>query len=419
MTKPFRISKESVWQAYLKVKSNGGNAGVDGVSLEEFEGNLKNNLYKIWNRLASGSYFPPPVKGVYIPKKSGGMRLLGVPCISDRIAQTVIKQQVEPTLEQIFDQDSYGYRPKKSALDAVAITRKRCWRHDWVVEFDIVGLFDNISHDLVLKALRHHCDIDWILLYVQRWLEAPISVNGNEIERNQGTPQGGVVSPVLANLFLHYAFDAWMRRENPNIPFCRYADDGLAHCNSREEAESLLQSIADRFEACGLKIHPKKSKIIYCKDSNRGEEYDNICFDFLGYRFQPRRCATASVKPHPNFLPAVSGGSRKSMHRVIRKWHIQLKSDKTLDDLSRMFNPILRGWFQYYGKFYPSELQRIWKNLNDYLVRWVRRKYKRFARHKTHARVYLNKIARANPNLFVHWKLDFFPAGLSNGSRMS
>ncbi len=344
---------------------------------------------------------------------------MGIPCISDRIAQTVVKQFIEPTFEKVFDSDSYGYRPNKSAHDAVAITRRRCWRYDWIVEFDIKGLFDNIDHDLMLKALRHHCNTGWVLLYIERWMTAPVNFNGELIKRDCGTPQGGVVSPLLANLFLHYAFDAWMRREFPGVPFCRYADDGLAHCKSLEDAKSLMDSIAMRFKSCGLEIHPQKSKIIYCKDSNRSGKHNNICFDFLGFTFRPRRCATAQVKPHPNYLPAVSRNSRKAMNQVIRSWHIQLKNEKSLQDLSKMFNPILRGWLQYYGKFYPSQLRRIWKNLNTYLVRWVRRKYKRFARHKWRAREYLDKIARANVNLFVHWKLGCFPCGLSSGSRMS
>ena len=294
-TKPFSIPKQLVWRAWLAVKSKGGAAGVDNQSLEDFERDLKNNLYRIWNRLCSGSYFPPPVKAVPIPKKSGGTRILGVPTISDRVAQTVVKMMLEPILEPVFDEDSYGYRPGRSAHDAIAVTRKRCWQYDWVVEFDIRGLFDNLSHELLMKALRHHCSCRWVLLYVERWLTASMQQpDGSLAERHQGTPQGGVVSPVLANLFLHYAFDAWVRRELPNVPFCRYADDGLLHCRSRHQAEYVMKRITDRFRECGLEIHPDKSSIVYCQDRNRREQYQRISFDFLGYTFRPRRCVDRS-----------------------------------------------------------------------------------------------------------------------------
>ena len=420
VAKPFNIPKELVWQAYREVKSKRGGAGVDCQSLETFEWNLKNNLYRIWNRMSSGSYFPPAVKAVPIPKKSGGTRILGVPTVSDRIAQTVVKLVLEPILEPVFDENSFGYRPGRSAHDAIAVTRKRCWHYDWVVEFDIRGLFDNINHDLLMKALRHHCKCRWVLLYVERWLKASLQRrDGSLLERCQGTPQGGVVSPILANLFLHYAFDAWVRRELPGVPFCRYADDGLLHCKSRRQAEYVMRRISERFRQCGLEIHPDKSSIVYCKDVHRTEEYSRISFDFLGYTFRPRRCVNKRGQVHPNFLPAISRSSMKEINRRIRSWHIQLKNEKTLSALSRMFNPILRGWHVYYGRFYPSALRRLWRNLNQYLVRWVRRKFKRFSWHKKRAWKYLNRLARANPHLFVHWQLGVFPCGLSDRSRMS
>ena len=412
VAKPFEISKKLVWQAYLDVKSKGGAAGVDQESIEAFEQNLKNNLYRLWNRLSSGSYFPPPVKAVPIRKKSGGTRILGVPTVSDRIAQTVVKLVLEPMLEPVFDEDSYGYRPGRSAHDAIAVTRKRCWYYDWVVEFDIRGLFDNIRHDLLMKALRHHCDCRWVLLYVERWLKAPLrQQDGSLVTRDRGTPQGAVVSPLLANLFLHYTFDAWIKREIPGIPFCRYADDGLLHCRSRFQAEYVMRRISERFRQCGLEIHPDKSSIVYCKDANRTGDYSRISFDFLGYTFRPRRCVNPQGQVHANFLPAISRESMKEIHRRIRSWHIQLRSDKTLLDLSRILDPILRGWYIYYGRFYPSALGKIWDNFNRYLVRWVRRKYKRFFRHKRRSRRYLTRIARAHPDLFIHWRLGVFPCG--------
>lgn len=419
-TKPFKIDKILIWQAYQEVKQKGGAAGIDEEMIGDFDENLKDNLYKIWNRMSSGSYFPPAVKGVAIPKKTGGTRLLGVPTVSDRIAQTVVKKVLDPILEPIFDKDSFGYRPGKSALDAIAVTRKRCWERDWVVEFDIKGLFDNIDHDLLMKALKVHCDIHWVFLYVERWLKAPMQLpDGTLAQRTMGTPQGGVVSPLLANLFLHYAYDAWMRREMPNIPFCRYADDGLLHCKSQEEAAYVLKRIAQRFVECGLEIHTEKSKIVYCKDANRTREYAHISFDFLGYTFRPRRCVDKRGRIHPNFLPAISNASKKAIKRTIRSWHLQLKNDKSLEALSKMFNPILRGWHNYYGRFYPSELGRVWFNVNRYLVQWVRRKHKRYAGHKTRARKYLSCQAYANPHLFVHWQLGVMPRRLNSGSRMS
>jgi RNA-directed DNA polymerase len=403
--KPFNISKTLVWKAYQEVKANKGAAGVDLETIEAFEKNLKDNLYRIWNKMSSGCYFPPPIKGVPIPKKSGGLRMLGVPTVADRVAQTVVKMTLEPTLDPIFDENSFGYRPKKSALDAIGITRKRCWRYDWVVEFDIKGLFDNIDHGMLMKALRKHCECKWILLYVERWLTASMQTREQEIPRNKGTPQGGVVSPLLANLFLHYAFDAWVRREMPHIPFCRYADDGLLHCQSRRQAEYVMQRIAARFRECKLEIHPDKSRIVYCKDRNRKDGYSIIKFDFLGYTFQPRRCVDKRGDLHSNYLPAISRASKKAIHAEMRSWHVQLKTDKELDDIAHMFNPVLRGWYQYYGKFYPSEMQRIWSRFNRYLVQWMRRKYKRLARHVGQARGYLKCLAKAQTNLFVHWQL--------------
>ncbi len=273
--KPFIISKWQVMQAYKLVKANAGAAGVDKQSLSDFERNLQDNLYKIWNRLSSGSYLPPPVKAIAIPKKTGGERILGIPTVSDRIAQMVVKLEFEPQVEPHFLADSYGYRPNKSALDAVGITRERCWRYDWVLEFDIKGLFDNIPHDLLLKTVNKHTDTPWVKLYIERWLRAPMQMlDGQLIKRDKGTPQGGVVSPVLSNLFLHYVFDKWLENHYGNIPWCRYADDGVVHCRSEEEAQHMLEVLKQRFLSCGLELHPVKTKIVYCKDGSRKGNYE-------------------------------------------------------------------------------------------------------------------------------------------------
>jgi group II intron reverse transcriptase/maturase len=276
------IDKWQVYEAYEAVKSNKGAAGVDGQTIEQFEADLKGNLYKIWNRMSSGTYFPPPVRAVSIPKKTGGERILGVPTVSDRIAQTVVKRLIEPDLDPVFLPDSYGYRPIKSALDAIGVTRKRCWTYNWVFEFDIKGLFDNLSHDLLMKAVRKHVTCKWALIYIERWLKAPTEKEGIIIERHRGTPQGGVISPILSNLFLHYCFDLWMQRVHPDLPWCRYADDGLVHCRTEQEAETLMVELQARLAECGLEMHPTKSKIVYCKDGKRQGQYPNVTFDFLG-----------------------------------------------------------------------------------------------------------------------------------------
>jgi RNA-directed DNA polymerase len=262
--KPFSIDKKLVYEAYKAVKANAGAAGVDGQTIAQFDADLRGNLYKLWNRMSSGSYFPPPVRAVAIPKKSGGQRLLGVPTVADRVAQMVVKRVIEADLEAVFLADSYGYRPGKSALDAVGVTRQRCWEHDWGLEFDIKGLFDNIDHTLLLRAVRKHVTCPWAVLYIERWLTAPmIMEDGARVERTRGTPQGGVVSPVPANLFLHYAFDLWMTRIHPELPWCRYADDGLVHCRTEQEAQAVMAGLQARLAQCHREMHPTKTKIVY------------------------------------------------------------------------------------------------------------------------------------------------------------
>jgi RNA-directed DNA polymerase len=408
MTKPYDIPKSLVWNAYKCVKENNGSEGVDLESIEMFEKNLSSNLYKLWNRLSSGSYFPPAVKGVAIPKKLGGVRILGIPTVSDRIAQTVVKLVLEPILEPVFHNNSYGYRPNRSAHDAIALVRRRNWKYDWVIEFDIKGLFDNINHELLLKALRKHCQTPWVLLYIKRWLKAPMQdEDGHLTERITGTPQGGVVSPLLANLFLHYAFDMWVSKNLRSVRFCRYADDGIVHCKSLLQAQMALRKIRNRFLEVGLELHPDKTRIVYCKDINRRESYPDISYTFLGYTFRPRKSKDKYGRIYENFLPAVSREALTAMKQTIRSWHIQLKCDKGLKDLSKMFNPVIRGWFNYYAKFYASAMFTVARHINTYLTRWLMRKYKHLSYHKRLAGKVLQKLAMSMPNAFAHWKSGY------------
>ena len=403
--KPFMIDKRQVYEAYKAVRSSNGGAGVDGQTIEAFEADLKSNLYKIWNRMCSGSYFPPPVRAVAIPKKTGGERILGVPTVSDRIAQMVVKQMIEPELDPLFLAYSYGYRPRKSALDAVGVTRQRCWKYDWILEFDIKGLFDNISHDLLLTAVRKHVNCQWALLYIERWLTAPMERDGKTIERNRGTPQGGVVSPILSNLFLHYAFDLWMKRTHPDLPWCRYADDGLVHCRTEQEAEAVKAALQARLTDCQLEMHPTKTKIVYCKDGKRRGQYPNVTFDFLGYQFRPRTVRNSrSDELFCSFTPAVSPSALAAIRTKVRDLNIRKLTVRTLDDISSALNPLLRGWIQYYGKFNLSALEPMLRHVNLTVRGWVMRKFKRFQGRKVAAAIFLEKMVRLRPALVEHWR---------------
>lgn len=405
--KSFDIPKREVWEAFKKVKANRGASGVDGQSIGKFEECLSGNLYKLWNRLSSGSYLPPPVRRVDIPKASGGTRPLGIPTVADRVAQEVVRRYLEPLLEPVFHEDSYGYRPKRSAIDAVRQARQRCWRANYVVDIDIKGFFDSIDHELLLRALRKHTDCAWVLLYVERWLKAPIQREDGSIEaRFAGTPQGGVISPLLANLFLHYAFDEWMKRTHPDILFERYADDIVCHCRTRDQADALKSALEERLNACKLAMNPQKTKIVYCKDTNRKEEgHEEISFDFLGYTFRPRLAVWRNGKFGVSFLPGASRHALCRIRKEIREWGLQRRSDKALDDLARMFNPYIRGWVNYYSHFYRSALTVSLRYIDKQLVKWVQRKLKRFRQRPRDARSWLSCIAKKSPDLFAHWKL--------------
>ncbi len=408
--KPFDIPKREVWEAFKKVKANQGAAGVDGQSIADFEADLSNNLYKLWNRLSSGSYLPPPVRRVDIPKANGGTRPLGIPTVADRVAQEVARRYLEPVLEPVFHIDSYGYRPGKSAIEAVRTARQRCWRYDWVLDIDVKGYFDSIDWELLLKAVRRHTDCAWVLLYIERWLKAPVQMeDGSIVPRTAGTPQGGVISPLLANLFLHYAFDMWMTRNFPRIPFERYADDVICHCKSAEEARALWSVLADRFTSCKLVLHPEKTKIVYCKDANRRGDFPNQSFDFLGFTFRARRTLWQGGLPAHGFMPAVSSNALKTISRTIRRWTLHHHSDKSLENLAATYNPYITGWINYFGHFYRTQLRPALLRIDAYLIRWARRKFKRLRGRSKGARQWLARVRRANPTLFSYWR--FFNVG--------
>ena len=409
--KPYVIPKQLVWDAYQRVKANRGAAGVDGESLAAFDKDLKNNLYKVWNRMSSGSYVPPPVRLVEIEKDTGGTRPLGIPTVADRVAQTVVKLMLEPGVDPHFHPDSYGYRPGKSALDAVGMVRKRCWDADWVIDLDIKAFFDSIPHGLVERAVAHHTDLPWIRLYIARWLRAPVQrPDGTLEERTKGTPQGGVISPLLANLFLHYTFDLWMRRTYPSVLFERYADDAIVHCQSRQQAETVRGAIRDRFTQCGLELHPTKTRIVYCKDDDRPGDHEPVTFDFLGYTFQPRRAKNRWGKYFVSFLPAMSTKAAKMVRKTIREWRMaSTRNNQRLEDLAHLVNPVVRGWLHYYGRFYRSKCVHVLRHLNKALAAWVRRKYKRFRRRERASMHWLGRIAQRDPQLFVLWQLGAKP----------
>ena len=402
--KPFEISKWAVWEAWEKVKANKGAPGVDGQSIAEFEKDLKGNLYKIWNRMSSGSYFPPPVRAVEIPKAHGaGTRILGVPTVADRVAQTVVAQELEAKVEPIFHPDSYGYRPRRSALDAVAACRRRCWQTNWVIDLDIARFFDSVPWDRVVTAVEANTELPWVVLYVKRWLHAPLQLaDGSLRVRDRGTPQGSAISPVLANLFLHYAFDLWMTREFPGVRFERYVDDAVVHCVSEAQAHRVLAALVERMREVGLELHPDKTRIVYCKDGRRRGSYEHTAFTFLGYTFRPRGVRTKTGTMVTGFNPAISRDALTKIGAQVRSWGLHRRTDLSAADLARWVNPVVRGWMNYYGAFYRSALYPLLARINAYLMRWLRNKYKRLRGRKMAQRAWTEAVT-TRPRYFAHW----------------
>jgi RNA-directed DNA polymerase len=415
--KSFEINKRLVYQAWEKVRANNGGPGVDAVSIGLFEEQLKGNLYRLWNRMSSGSYFPGAVRGVEIPKDHGeGVRLLGVPNTADRVAQAAAAMLLEGKLEPVFHSGSYGYRPGRSAHDALAVCRQRCWKQDWVLDLDVRAFFDSVPHSLLLKAVAHHTDERWVLLCISRWLVAPMVMpDGTVVAREKGTPQGSPISPILANLFMHYAFDRWMDREFPGCPFERYADDIVAHCGTEDQARVLRAAIAARLGSLGLELHPGKTKIVFCKDANRRGNFGRTSFDFLGYTFRGR-LARGRRGYFTGFSPAISGTAKKAKGQQIRAWHLNRRSGTGLPGLAEAINPQVRGWINYYGAFYRSELRFLAWRINEHLTRWVMHKFKRFRGKYAKAMAWLQKVYQHQPGLFAHWQLVAFTQGRTAGA---
>lgn len=408
-TKSLPITKEMVWEAYLQVRRKGKSAGVDELSMSEYDLQRHRHLYKVWNRLASGSYFPPPVLQVEIPKNNGSTRKLGIPTISDRVAQTVIKNQIEERLERVFHPQSYGYRPKRNAHQALAQVRANCRKYDWVIDLDIKNFFDDIDHEKLLKALGKHVEEKWMLRYIERWLKASLCTREGEVlERTKGTPQGGVISPLLANLYLHYTLDVWIEKVDSTIKFVRYADDIIVHCLSQRQAEQALQMIKTRAEDCGLTLHPEKTKTVYCKDYRRQGKYKKVKFDFLGYSFQPR--TSKSKKTGHLFLGfdcAISIQSRSRIFEQIRKMKIPRMQCNSIVGIAHHINPKLRGWIQYFGRYRGHTLSKVFYILRLKLVRWARYRYKRYRNNLTKAYRCLDRVRDQYPSLFYHWHVGY------------
>jgi len=406
MTKSLPISKWMVYNSYLKVTDKDGSAGIDNQSIEQFNENLKDNLYKIWNRMTSGSYFPPPVRTVFIPKKQGGERPLGIPTVSDRIAQGVVKDYLEPSLETIFHKSSFGYRPGRSAHDAVKQCQDNCIKHAWVIDVDIKGFFDNISHEIMLELLQQHTTEKWVLLYAERWLKAGVQQKDGSIQtRRKGTPQGGVISPLFANLYLHHGFDKWMDEENLQTPFERYADDIVIHCNSKEEAEQLLGKLKIRMRQYELELHPEKTKVVYCKNYQRNEKHDNNSFTFLSYSFQPRTVKDkfGRKKRLVVFNAAISQQAKTGIREKLKEVLPPKWSNQTLTWFAQKLNPKIRGWINYYAKFNQQIAYEVFYYLNELIRKWIKNKYK--IRSKTGLYDKYETMQSVNPHLFYHWRL--------------
>jgi len=408
-TKSVPITKQMVWKAYKKVRSNKGAAGIDRETIAMYKERLSDNLYILWNRMSSGCYFPSSVLEAEIPKGDGRKRKLGIPTVNDRVAQQVLKSYLEPRLEAEFYDQSYGYRPLKNAHQAIAQVRRNVRKYSWVIDMDIKGFFDNMSHELLQKAIDRHVEEKWVKMYINRWLVAPIEdKSGNKRYRNgKGTPQGGVISPLLANLFLHYAFDKWFGKEYPKLSFVRYADDIVVHCRHQSEAEEVLLAIKERLEVCNLQANEEKTRIVYCKNANRKGRFETVQFDFLGFSFQPRPTSTKEGEMFLGYDCAISRKSEKKISNELRQSKFHLWTGSDITKIAKEFNPKIRGWINYYGKFWKFKLMRIFRIFHWRLIKWAVYRYKRFRRSMQKAGRWIRQLAKSYPGLFVHWQHGF------------
>jgi len=398
-----------VWDAYKLVKKNKGGAGIDNQTLEDLEITKSKELYKVWNRLSSGSYFPTNVKRVEIPKGDGKVRPLGIPTVCDRIAQQVIKTYLEPRLEAEFMDTSYGYRPKKSAHEAVIEVQKNVRKYSWVIDLDIQEFFENVDHKLLYLALEKHVNEGWIKMYIKRWLEAPIQLQDGTLKypNGKGTPQGGVISPLLSNLYLHYVMDKWMAINFPKIKMERYADDMIVHCETEHQARQLLGAITKRFLSCGLTVHAGKTKVVYCKKDGRNLQGNQVQFDFLGFSFRPVMLQLRRGGYFLQYSCKMSGKSKKRILSDLRKMQLHRKTNSNLQDLANRLNPKIRGWINYYGKIRRDSLKPVFYHLHHRLIKWALKRYKRFKGSRVLAVRWLRKMTIAFPNMFYHWSLGY------------
>ena len=401
------ITKQMVKKAYVKVKSNQGSAGVDKESLESFQADLLKNLYKLWNRLSSGSYFPKPVREVTIPKANGSKRTLGIPTVSDRIAQEVIKAYIEPRLEATFHKNSYGYRPLKSAHQAVEAVREHVRQYAWVLDIDIKNFFDEVSHELLLNALDCHVEEKWVKMYINRWLECSSHRQDGTLQprAGKGTPQGGVISPLLSNLYLHYVLDKWLSQQYPQLSFVRYADDIVIHCNNEIEANQLLDAIRKRLEECKLRLNEEKTKIVYCQDYRNEKKNYKKKFDFLGFTFQPYSRGNKAGREYWWYDCAISQSAQSRIVTGWKKLNLHRQSSLTIQEIATMINLQMRGIISYYGKYKKWTLQKLIWQFHFRLAKWVLNKYKGLNGNYSKAYQWIKSIKLSYPTMFYHWTL--------------
>jgi group II intron reverse transcriptase/maturase len=402
------IEMEQVEAAYKKVRKGGKSAGIDNESWPEFEKNLENNLYVIWNRLSSGSYHPQAVREAEIPKKDGKKRKLGIPTLRDRIAQQVVKEYMEKNIDKLFHENSYGYRPLKSAHQALEQVKQNCYKYDWVIDLDISKFFDEIDHELMMKAVTHVEKETWVKLYVDRWLKMPIQKpDGTIVEKQgKGTPQGGVISPLLSNLYLHYSLDAWLSKHYPSISFVRYADDAIIHCHTKAEAAEVLESVIQRLKEVKLRVNEEKTRIAYCKDYRRKEKQEIVKFDFLGFSYQPRaRKSKLDGKLFTAFTPEISKANQKRIREEINNVNLLKFTYATAIDIAERLNPKLRGWIGYYGLYSKHRLRFTLMTVDLKLIKWIKKKFKISGKRAAYRKLTLMK--QETPNLFYHWQMGY------------